>query len=177
MNHHSEQAFSALAEQLTALAAMSAAQLRMEYFRLFGEGTRSHNRVWLGRRIAWRLQALAEGGLSERAQKRARELACDADLRLTAPRMNRRSQEANTGSAAPNPGCTDPPPVPNTGLSIGTLLTRRYKGAVLEVHVTTAGFEYRGTVYRSLSAVAKAITGSHLSGHAFFHLKCPRGGP
>ena len=43
--------------------------------------------AWLIKRIAWRMQANHEGGLTERARQRARELACDADLRLSAPRM------------------------------------------------------------------------------------------
>ena len=50
----------------------------------------------------------------------------------------------------------------------GTVLVRPYKGARLQVRVLQAGFEYDGLVYRSLSAVAKAITGSHCNGFLFF---------
>ncbi len=52
---------------LTALEKMTVAELRERYVRLFGEATTSRNRIWLLRRIAWRMQALAEGDLSERA--------------------------------------------------------------------------------------------------------------
>ena len=52
----------------------------------------------------------------------------------------------------------------------GTILTRRYKGRTLTVEVLEHGFAYEGQVYRSLSAVAKAVTGSHCSGHFFFGL-------
>ena len=52
----------------------------------------------------------------------------------------------------------------------GTILTRAYKGAVVQVQVLQQGFEYRGQVYQSLSAVAKAVTGSHCNGYLFFHL-------
>jgi hypothetical protein len=52
----------------------------------------------------------------------------------------------------------------------GTILTRRYKGRTLQVEVLEQGLAYDGQVYRSLSAVAKAITGSHCSGHFFFGL-------
>jgi hypothetical protein len=43
----------------------------------------------------------------------------------------------------------------------GTILTRKYKGTLLHVRVLPDGFEYDGLVYKSLSTVAKAITGSH----------------
>ena len=50
----------------------------------------------------------------------------------------------------------------------GTVLTRPYKGAVLQVKILAEGFEYDGQVYPSLSAVAKAITGTHCNGFLFF---------
>ncbi len=74
-------------QDLAALEQMSVAELRGQYLRVFGEPTASHNRVWLLRRIAWRMQALAEGDLSERARRRIVELANDADLRLGPPRL------------------------------------------------------------------------------------------
>ena len=56
-----------------------------------------------------------------------------------------------------------------TGLPApGTLLTRTYKGQLVRVAVLGNGYDWNGTVYQSLTAVAKAITGSHLSGRAFF---------
>src|SRR5262245_45772150 len=154
-----------LREQLAALARMRVAQLRAEYARLFGEATPTHNRVWLVRRIAWRLQALAEGDLSERARRRAAELAHDADLRSTPPAARTARPPPNGATSRPKRCPADdgqPPP--------GTVLTRVYKGAVLEVQVLAQGFAYQGTVYRSLSAVAKAVTHSHCSGRAFFRL-------
>ena len=158
-------------KQLVALAAMTVAQLRLEYLRAFGEASASHNRVWLQRRIAWRLQALIEGGLSERALKRAAELANDADLRLTAPAAARVVPQPTNPTTDPR----QPSHEANGGLPTGSILTRRYKGSVLQVQVLAQGFRYDGTVYRSLSAVAKAITGSHLSGRAFFHLSTKGG--
>src|SRR5262245_64406368 len=74
---------------LAALEQRSVGELRNEYARLFGQATATHNRIWLIRRIAWRLQALAEGDLSERARQRAAELANHADLRLGPPRASR----------------------------------------------------------------------------------------
>src|SRR5215472_14603604 len=75
-----------LTHELVNLQRQTVADLRARYAELFGEPTRAGNRAWLIKRIAWRLQALAEGDLSQRARQRAAELACDADLRLSAPR-------------------------------------------------------------------------------------------
>jgi hypothetical protein len=55
----------------------------------------------------------------------------------------------------------------------GTVLTRPYKGRSLQVQVLPHGFEFDGQVYRSLSAVARAITGSHCNGFLFFRLNNP----
>ena len=52
----------------------------------------------------------------------------------------------------------------------GTIITRDYKGRQLQVQVLQRGLEYDGQVYKSLSAVAKAITGSHCNGHLFFRM-------
>jgi Protein of unknown function (DUF2924) len=113
-----------IGQQLAELQRLTTPQLRTRFAELFGEHTPANNRTWLFKRIAWRLQALAEGGLSERARQRAAELANDADLRLN-------------------------PPLPQ---------------------VLPRGFAYNGQVFKSLSAVAKAITGSHCNGFWFFGL-------
>ena len=73
-------------QTLLALRQMTPGQLRRRYQEVFAEPSRSGNRDFLFKRLAWRLQSLAEGGLSERARKRAEELARDADLRTTLPR-------------------------------------------------------------------------------------------
>src|SRR6186997_2008429 len=72
--------------EIAVLPQLAIEDLRTRYAEVFGEGTRSGNRAWLIKRLAWRLQALSEGDLSERAKQRAAELANDADLRTTAPR-------------------------------------------------------------------------------------------
>src|SRR5205814_150738 len=74
-------------------------ELRARYAELFGESTSAKNRTWLLRRVAWRLQALAEGELSERARQRAAELANDADLRTTVPRASTSPPADLPGSA------------------------------------------------------------------------------
>ena len=74
-----------LATELAAVAELNLAALRQKYAELFGDTTRTGNKPWLIKRIRWRLQALAEGGLSQRARDRADELANEADLRLSPP--------------------------------------------------------------------------------------------
>jgi hypothetical protein len=134
--------------------------LRQRYAEVFGEyPPRTGNKTWLLRRILWRLQALAEGDLSQRAQRQAALLANDADLRLTPPRLSK-----TTDPAALNAPYDPRLPKP------GAVLERRYKGRLHRVQVLADGFAYADTTYRSLSAVAKAITGSHCNGFLFFRL-------
>ena len=75
-----------IAKEVAALERMGVKDLRAKYAGAFGEETNAANKQWLIKRIAWRLQALAEGDLSERARRRAAELANDADLRLNPPK-------------------------------------------------------------------------------------------
>src|SRR5262245_24424343 len=74
-------------QEVAALSRMTVKQLKQKYSEIVGEDTNGNNKAWLVQRIAWRLQARAEGGLSERARQRAAELADDADLRLNPPPM------------------------------------------------------------------------------------------
>ena len=76
----------AMRKEIDELSRMTVGQLRPKYLQVFGEESRSNHRQFLFRRIAWRIQALAEGGLSERACRRAMEIAKDADLRIRAPK-------------------------------------------------------------------------------------------
>jgi hypothetical protein len=152
--------------ELAALTRFTVSELRSKYAKLFGEETRTGNKIWLIRRIAWRLQALAEGDLSERARRRAEELARDTDLRLTAPAGVLAAPAITQDHSMPplklRSDTRVPPP--------GTVLTRSYKGRTLRVQVTSHGFVYAGQTYASLSAVAKAVTGSHCNGYLFFRL-------
>ena len=159
-----------LTHELAALKRQTITDLRARYAELFGEPTRAGNRAWLIKRVAWRIQALAEGDLSERARQRARELACDADLRLSPPRSALRTVAEVNAAPKSLSSRTDDPRLPPPG----TLLRRPYKGMILQVQVQKDGFVFEGQRYASLSAVAKAITGSHCNGFLFFRL-IPKG--
>ena len=91
--------------EIAALQEMSTGQLCERYAELFGEPVRTRHRAYLIRKIAWRLQANAEGDLSERARRRAEELANDADVRVTPPRS---SSPSPSGPVARAPVSVDP---------------------------------------------------------------------
>ena len=152
-----------VAKQVEALRDMTVAELRERYEVVFGEESRSSHKDFLRKRITWRLQANEEGGLSKRALRRAEELANDADLRLLAP-----AARTVIGRLAPKHDRRLPMP--------GTILQREYHGQTVTVTVLDSGFEYAGQVYRSLTAVAKAVTGSHWNGLLFWGLTRDGGG-
>jgi len=159
--------------EIESLRRATLAALREKYREVFGEKTQVRHREHLFRRIAWRLQALAEGDLSERARGRALQIAQDADLRIVAPAgfftvdgervrtvqgdRNRREQDSRL-------------PLP------GALLTRKWKGRTILVEVLAKGFRYENQPYPSLSAIAVAVTGTRWNGLAFFGLTRPAGG-
>jgi Protein of unknown function (DUF2924) len=155
-----------VAQELAALKRMTPAELRIKYRQAFGEESRSGHKDWLVKRIIWRLQALAEGDLSERARCRTLELANDADLRKNAPRAPKPVSVPQQRLVAPKAVSTadDRLPMP------GSVITRHYKGETLQVHVLASGFAHDGEVYRTLSAAAKAITGTHTNGFLFFRM-------
>ena len=152
-----------MGKELTALGGMTAGELARRYAELFGEPTRSWNRAYLVRKIAWKLQALAEGDLSERGRRRAEDLAQGTLLRVMPAKARPSAQAGEVVTTSPPGGDPRLPPP-------GTAIVRHYKGRVLQVLVLTDGFEFEGRRYPSLSAVAKAITGSHLRGYRFFRL-------
>lgn len=147
------------------LRRMTMRDLRAKFTEVYGESTPSANRDWLVKRILWRMQALVEGGLSERARRRADELTNEADLRLSPPGTPR-------PAVTPTAKCEAEKGLPMPG----TVITRLYKGETLQVRVLVSGFEFAGQTYASLSAVAKQITGSHCSGMLFFRLNRKDGG-
>jgi hypothetical protein len=152
--------------EVSLMQAMSVDRLRAKYAQVFGEPTRSRHKEYLIKRIAWRMQANAYGGLSERALHRAMELANLADLRLTAPRQSKVTEDAPDRTVMVRTSVRL-----GTALLPGTMLKRRYKGRDLHVMVLADGFEFEGQRYKSLTAVAKAVTGKHWNGFHFFGLR------
>ncbi|MEO8130091.1 MAG: DUF2924 domain-containing protein [Bryobacteraceae bacterium] len=150
--------------EIECLRQMPVAELRERYRQVFGEESTTAHKSHLVRRIAWRLQVLAEGDLSERARRRALEIANDADLKVQAPSDWLRSKPAVETRPRRKP--RREPRLPPAG----TVLRRQYRGRTIVVKVLAEGFEYEGEQYRSLSAVARTATGTRWNGLLFFGL-------
>jgi hypothetical protein len=163
---------------MSELERMTVTELRRRYAEVFSEETRSYHKAYLVRRIAWRVQANAEGDLTERAQRlreRALEIADDADLRMRAPGPARPPGPALLAAQTPATATAALPAASDSRLPMpGALLTREYRGRTIRVRVLPKGFDYEGTIYRSLSAVAQAVTGAHWNGYLFFGIEKPR---
>ena len=120
----------AILKEIESLRRLTVGGLRQKYREVFGEDSRSNHKDFLFRRIAWRIQANAEGGLSERARRRALEIANDADLRIRAPKDRAGLEPGHRTAVGTVRGARDlrlPAP--------GTLLRRDFKG---RTHIVTA---------------------------------------
>jgi len=153
-----------ITEQIAELGAMTAGELREKYQEVYGEPTRSRNKVYLQKKIAWQIQALAEGGLSQRALARIEELAPLAPLRWR-PRLKDIEIPVARTMKGKKPKKRDPRLPPS-----GTVITKEHKGKEYEVLVVEDGFEYGSEHYASLSKVARVIAGTNWNGFAFFGL-------
>ncbi|MCP3976726.1 MAG: DUF2924 domain-containing protein [bacterium] len=141
-----------LVGKIAALRQMTVAELQSEWLRLYGEESRSRNKDFLFRRLAWRLQEVQLGGLSDRAKRRLEELAPNHFVRARTPEL---TQQANSDPATTPRPLRDPRrPTP------GTVITKQYKGRELQVVCREDGVELDGTMYLSATALAKAVTGS-----------------
>ena len=139
-------------KQVAELPELSSDQLKERWQALFGSDPPAYNKPYLIKRLAYRIQELAYGGLSEPAKAQLRDALDDEDgSGIPGRRKHRRG----------TPGM----PV------IGTRLVREWRGNRYEVTVATGGFEFEGRKYRSLSAITKAITGTHWNGPGFFGLR------
>jgi hypothetical protein len=162
----------ALLTEIEKLRRATLRQLREKHREIFHEDTRSRHREHLFRRIAWRLQARAEGDLSQRASDRAAAIARDADLRIVAPGdfFTAGGQPVRIARSGRHPGEPDSRlPLP------GVLLSRTWKGQNLLVEVLADGFRYQNRHYRSLSAIAREVTGTSWNGLVFFGVAAPAG--
>jgi hypothetical protein len=166
-----------IATQLAALDDMTTGELADLYRELHSQPCRTRHRAYLIRKNAWRIQANAEGDLSERARQRAAELADDADVRVMAPKTMicpPQTGESATVTRTVSRGPAKPtdPRIPPPG----TALVREYKGRTIRAVVLEDGqsFECNGERFRTLSALTKKITGSHMNGFRFFRLGAQR---
>lgn len=138
--------------QIGALKSMEAKALKARWRELFDTEPPPYNRRFLESRLAYRVQELAFGGLKPETVER---LAAFAEG--VGGKANRR---ARVGQERP---------------ITGTRLLREWQGVEHSVTVRDDGFEYQGRPYKSLSAIARQITGTRWNGWVFFGLKNQRG--
>ena len=147
--------------QIADLERMSTGDLVSRWRVMFGdEPPRSNNRQFLVKRLAYRIQELAYGGLAMSARERM-----DRILDENGYDENGAKSKAAGRKLSGN----------DVQLTRGTILAREWNDERHEVRVIDGGFEYRGMPYRSLSAVARAITGTSWNGPLFFGLRSKAG--
>jgi hypothetical protein len=137
-------------EQIAELREMRVPDLVVRYQEVHGKPPRVKHRDWLWRRIAWKIQEQKFGGLSIVAKRRLDELIAELDLPLG---LAARTTTGRVGERRP---------------VLGTSLCRTWRGRDVRATAVDGGWEHDGTVYKTLSAAANAITGAHMSGPKFF---------
>jgi hypothetical protein len=155
-----------ISQQIESLRGLTVGQLKKKYVEIFGEECRTFHKEFLWKRIAWRMQVLAEGDISEHVRRRAMELACDADIRIQAPKgflppITRKPDPARTIVQTFEP-------TGDLRIPMGGELRRTFRGREIVVMVQENGFMFEDKHYKSLSAVAKAATGTNWNGFDFF---------
>jgi len=145
-------------ERILALKEAPLPELQNKYSEVFdGKKAPSNNKTYLWQRIAYRMQELEYGSLPDEAQNKVKELAKEYDpinnkaLRPDATTKHHLSRDKRL-------------PIP------GTLITKDYKGTDIRVKILDKSFEYNGKIYRTLTAIAKEVTGSHWNGYLFFNM-------
>ncbi len=135
--------------RLAALKAMSVNELKTEWQALFEAPAPNNSRTFLESRMAYRIQELTYGGPDKQTRRLLDLLANEVEGTLT-----RKAQIADPRN-----------PV------VGTKLIREWDGIAHTVTVLKEGFDWSGQRYKSLSAVARAITGTRWNGYRFFGLR------
>jgi len=150
-------------QQIEALKDASIEKLQTKHVELFGgQEATSDNKVYLIRRIVYKLQELEYGGLSEKAKNRLTELIAIYD-----PINNkdmRPEMTMETDARKKSIGRDRRLPIP------GSVIVKEYRGKHIEAKVLENGFEYNGKIYKTLTAIAEEVTGAHWNGYLFFNL-------
>ncbi len=138
--------------RLAALKTATTPELKAQWRDLFDSEPPPFNRRYLESRLAYRIQELAYGGLKPE----------------TIRQLERLGEELDGGDRKKSRIRADTMPI------AGTRLIREWQGVEHVVTVTPDGFEWQGRPYTSLSAIARAITGTRWNGWVFFGLKSRR---
>ena len=140
--------------QVAALDGLATPDLRARWRELYGKEPPRFNRQFLIKRLAYRIQELAYGGLSDDTRARLARVLKEEGYNDLGVKTGRRAVHDSEKRLTP-----------------GTVLVREHDGDLHHVNVVTTGFEYRGLHFKSLSAVARHITGVQWNGPRFFGLR------
>ncbi|MBI5725837.1 MAG: DUF2924 domain-containing protein [Planctomycetes bacterium] len=138
--------------QLAELQDMPFAALKERWRSLYGTEPPAYKREHIIRRLAYRIQELAFGGLPDQTKAELERIAEEDECQ----RKDNRAQRGKSKGTRPLPG---------------TRIVRDWNGQRHEITAVEGGFEYKGRKYKSLSGIAKVITGAHWSGPQFFGLR------
>lgn len=147
---------SSVLKQISDLDNLSHEELCKLWRTLYGKEPTASNRPYLIKRLVYRIQEIAYGGLSDKARKTMDEIIDLHGFDENGGSLDGRRTEKKRKAGMP---------------VVGTRLVREWNGRMYEVTVIHGGFEYDGIRYRSLTAIATAITGTHWNGRSFFGLK------
>lgn len=148
----------AISAKIGKLQGASFKELNGRYKELFGKAETASHKTYLFRRVAYKLQELEYGGLSQKTKNRLCELIKEYD-------------PINNSAFRPAPSRLNASNSKDRRLPIpGTMINKEYKGSRYQVKVLENGFEHKEKIYSSLSAIAKEITGAHWNGYLFFSL-------
>ncbi len=155
-SNHTARSRRSVLRQLATLNAMTLEQLREKWLDLYGCDPPPYKKQFLIKRLAHRIQELFYGGLSEAAKAQLSQVAHADPLARVEARVSEKRQSKG-------------------GILPGTRFVRIWKDRRYEVLAHEKGFEYEGRIFRSLSAVAREITGTRWNGRLFFGLKKSNG--
>ena len=147
---------SSVLKQIADLDNLSHEDLCKLWRTLYGKEPAASNRPYLIKRLAYRIQEIAYGGISDKARRTMDEIIDMHGFDENGGSLDGRRTEKKRKAGMP---------------VVGTRLVREWNGRTYEVTVIHGGFDYEGRRYRSLTAIATAITGTHWNGRAFFGLK------
>lgn len=153
-----------ISEQIQGLRGTPLSEVQERYKKLFNVSEAPcANKPYLIKKIAYKLQEMVDGGLSDEAEMRIIDLIEKYDP------INNKALRPQVISAGKN--VVSIPFMRDKRLPIpGTVIHKKYKGQDIHVKVLDKGFEYKDKYYRSLTAIASELTGAHWNGFSFFNL-------
>ncbi|MBT62937.1 MAG: hypothetical protein CML13_06960 [Puniceicoccaceae bacterium] len=146
------------------LSVLGMPELRARFAEHFGYTSQTRKKSSLVKKILWAVQRDAYGDISDQARKKALSIADDRDVKERFPKITSIKNSDTTSSVTL-------PYKPDMNLIPGTLLQRHYQGKDIRVLVLEKGFEWDGRYFKSLSAIAREVSGTQWNGKLFFNLK------